>query len=84
MANLIMNKKNMFITEFSLKLDPPQSSLWPWHGHRRRFASIGAVIMNIHMRIRTVVYVSMFYPDLVNRHPILQFVQLLVFDLECK
>ena len=34
--------KNMFITEFSLKLDPPQSSLRPWHGHRRRSASIGA------------------------------------------
>ena len=33
----------MFITEFSLKLDPPQSSLRPWHGHRRRSASIGAV-----------------------------------------
>ena len=32
----------MFITEFSLKLDPPQSSLRPWHGHRRRSASIGA------------------------------------------
>ena len=32
----------MFITEISLKLDPPQSSLRPWHGHRRRSASIGA------------------------------------------
>ena len=34
--------KKSFITEFSLKLDPPQSSLRPWHGHRRRSASIGA------------------------------------------
>ena len=35
-------RKNMFTTEFSLKLDPSQSSLRPWHGHRRRSAAIGA------------------------------------------
>ena len=33
--------KNMFITEFSLNLFPPQSSLRPWHGHRRRSTSTG-------------------------------------------
>ena len=36
------HSEKSFITEFSLKLDPPKSSLRPWHGHRHRYASIGA------------------------------------------
>ena len=44
-----LNQKNLetCITDFSLKLDPPQSSLRPWHGHRRRSASIGAEPLNL-------------------------------------
>ena len=40
-SDLLPNDKKTFITEFSLKQDPFQSSLRPWHGHRP--ASIGAV-----------------------------------------
>ena len=39
--------KKTFISEFSLKLDPPQSSLRPWHGHRRRSVSIGTVARDL-------------------------------------
>ena len=37
-----IDAKKTFITEFSLKLDPPQPSLRPWHGHRCRSVSISS------------------------------------------
>ena len=40
-----------FITEFSLKLDPPQASLRPWHGNRRRSASTGAEPLGVFLLI---------------------------------
>ena len=39
---ILSPNEKMFITEFSLKLDPPQSSLRPWHGQWGRSAPTGA------------------------------------------